>query len=75
MGTFRDGIAYVVLFISLVFIAITVLDILCDAKGWPSIGYRVQGWSRRNPGFKFGLLLALAMLMAHFLLNAIHYPP
>jgi hypothetical protein len=72
-GTYAEGMAFVVGFIVTVFVVICVLDLVCAWQHWPSIGYRVQKWSRTNLPFVAGFLFILALLLTHFLGNAIHY--
>ena len=72
-GTFAQGMAFVVAFIFAVFVSICVLDLMCALLRCPSIGFRVQKWSRSNLIFATGLLFVLALLLTHFLANPIHY--
>jgi hypothetical protein len=72
-GTYAGGMTAVVAVIMLLLLGISVLDMYCAWKHWPSIGYRVRRWSRRNPLFALGFLFVLALLMVHFVGNPIHY--
>ncbi len=67
--TYRDGIAAVIAVIFGLLVAISLLDLVCELMDWPSIGYRVQGWARRNPWFVLVLLLGFTALLAHFVAN------
>jgi len=72
-GTYAHGMAVVIGFVVAVFVAICLLDFLCSCMGWPSIGYRVQRWSRKNPLYVSVLVLVVAMLLTHIVGNPIHY--
>jgi multisubunit Na+/H+ antiporter MnhB subunit len=72
-GTYGGGMTAIIIFIFGVLIAICALDLASLLQDRPSIGYRVQKWSRRNPLYAAGLLLVLCTLLGHFLLNNIKY--
>lgn len=72
-GTYRVGIAWVIGFVFAVFVAISLLDVFYEYRGWSPIGLRVQEWAGANPWFVATLLLVLGALLAHFLANEIHY--
>jgi multisubunit Na+/H+ antiporter MnhB subunit len=72
-GTYGGGMTAIIIFIFGVLIGICVLDLVSLLQDRPSIGYRVQRWSRRNPLYAAGLLLILCTLLGHFLLNSIKY--
>ena len=72
MVTYQTGMAVVVAVILSMLYAIAVLDILCYWRGWPSIGFRVQQWSKQNAWFVAGLLLLFGAFLGHFFG---HLPP
>jgi hypothetical protein len=72
-GTYADGMAFVVAVVVAAFVTISLLDLVCAIKGWPSVGYRVRRWSRKNPFYVVGLLLVLMMLLVHIVGNHIMY--
>jgi succinate dehydrogenase hydrophobic anchor subunit len=62
--------------VSGVFLLLTVLlifEIYFALHDWPSIGFRLEAWSRRNPWFAAALLVVFGALLAHFVLNP--WPP
>jgi hypothetical protein len=63
--------AAVIIFIFSLFILICATDFLCLLNHWPSLGYRVQKWSRKNQVFVVALLLIYGTLMTHFLANPV----
>jgi hypothetical protein len=71
MGSYQVGIALVVAFITAIFLGIAVLDVYFHAHGSPSVGYRVQRWSRRNQVLSAALILVLFTLLTHFLANPV----
>ena len=71
--TYRLGMAAVVSAFFLLFTVLAIVEILFDRVNSPSIGYRLENWSRRNPWFAAALLLLLGALLAHFVLNP--WPP
>jgi len=73
LGTYSHGMAAVVAFVFAVLVVICVLDLVCAVRGWPSLGYRLQQWSRTNWLFVAAGLLILATLETHFAGNCIHY--
>ncbi|GEM_PF-6726995 len=70
-STFRPGMAGFVLAIFLALWLLACMELICEVMDWPSIGYRVQGWSRDNPPYVATLLVVLGALLAHFLWNPI----
>lgn len=72
--SFRDGIRIVIGFVFGALLVLSLLDWFFALKRWPSIGLRLQQWSRVNPWFVFFLLLIAGALLAHFMANPIHYP-
>jgi hypothetical protein len=60
-------------FVFAVLVLICVLDFVCIVKHWPSLGYRVQQWSRTNLVFVGAWLFVLALLLTHVFGNCIHY--
>ena len=71
--TYRLGMVLVISGIFLLFTVLTVAEIIFEWHGWPSIGYRLESWSRRNPWFAAALLLVFGARLAHFVLNP--WPP
>jgi succinate dehydrogenase hydrophobic anchor subunit len=71
--TYKVGMIVVVTGIFVMFFVLTVLEIIFDVQQAPSIGYRLEMWSRKNPWFAAALLTVLGALVAHFVLNA--WPP
>jgi hypothetical protein len=72
-GTYGGGMTAIIVFIFGVLIVICALELISLLLDRPSVGYRVQKWSRRNPLYAAGLLFVLCTLLVHFLLNAIKY--
>jgi hypothetical protein len=71
MGTYKIGIAAAIVFIGAIFIGIAILEIVFDRNDSPSVGWRIQRWSRRNPILSGALLLIYALLVTHFVANPI----
>ena len=51
-----------------------IAEAVCAGVGWPSLGYRVQEWARRNRWFTLILLTLVAMLLAHLALHDVPTP-
>jgi hypothetical protein len=49
------------------------LDLRFAREGAPSLGIRLETWSRKNPWFAAALLVVLGALISHFVLNP--WPP
>jgi hypothetical protein len=71
MGTYGLGIALATGFIGAIFIGISILDVIFYRHKAPSVGWRIQRWSRKNPVLSGALLLVYAMLVTHFVANPI----
>jgi len=71
--TYKWGMYLVIAGVFLLFVLLTIAEIYFDWHGWPSIGYRMETWSRKNPWFAAVLLVGLGALLAHFVLNP--WPP
>lgn len=71
--TYAQGMAFVVGFVFTVLVAVCLLDFICVAMRWPSLGYRVQRWSHTSLLVVTFMLFVLALLLTHFLGNCIHY--
>jgi len=74
METYRIGTAWVTGFVFGSLVLIAILDFACELAHVPSISYRVERWSRSNRWFAGGLILALGVFLAHFLLNPLPPP-
>jgi hypothetical protein len=70
-STYPLGMTIVILGVFMIFIVVCILDILCALKRWPSIGYRVQRWSRQNPFYVLLFLAVVGAMLAHFLAHHI----
>ena len=75
MGTYRWGIIAVIAFVFLLLTAVAALDTWCHRNDWPSLGYRVQTWSRRNPWLVALLLFGYLALLGHFFAHTAGPPP
>ena len=71
MGTYGPGVVAAIIFIGLIFFGISVLDLIFYQRNSPSVGWRVQRWSRKNPILSGALLLIYATLVTHFVANPI----
>jgi len=51
---------------------ISVLEVYCDVRRWPTISNRIAGWARVNRWLSAAIVAALFILLAHFVLNPLH---
>ena len=72
--TFSIGMGVVVfsIFAGLSFLA--QLEWICEKNGWPSISYRIEHWSKRNPWFGAAAHVVVFVLLSHFVNNQL-FPP
>jgi len=73
-GTYTTGVVYVIWAITFALVFISVLELICELKGWPTISHRVEDWSDKNPWFSRGLITVLFVFLAHFFLNPLQKP-
>ncbi len=69
MASYGQGIASVIGFVFAALFVISGLDLACQVRGWPSLGYRVRHWSADNPWLAAAFLVVLGTFLAHFFLN------
>ncbi len=69
MDTYEAGVAWVIIIVFAALFFISSLDAACELFRLPSIGYRVNRWSAANGWYAGALILLVAVLLAHFLLN------
>ena len=74
-GYFNVGIPLVVFGITITFVVIAVLDLVCELKGWPPVGRRGQVWAHRSPLLAMALLVLLGALLQHFFWHDIVFDP
>ncbi len=67
--TYPIGMAFVVWGITVIVFAISLIEVFCDYKGWPTVGYQIGEWSERNPWLAYVYIFASFLLLAHFVLN------
>jgi hypothetical protein len=53
----------------LILTGIAAIDAYCEYRRWPLIGDRVAAWSERDPWPALGVITAVFVLVAHFVLN------
>jgi hypothetical protein len=73
-GTYQEGVTWVLFVVFAGLFAISVIEVVCELFDLPSISSRVERWSLRNQWFAGGLILVVAMLLAHFFLNPLEPP-
>jgi succinate dehydrogenase hydrophobic anchor subunit len=71
--TFKIGMIFAVSGVFLLFTVLLVVECIFEWHDWPSIGFRLESWSRQNPWFAAVLLVAFGALLAHFVLSP--WPP
>ena len=67
--TYSLGMAFVTWALFGLLALIAWLEWVCEVMHWPSLSYRVEEWSLKNPWFSGGLILLVGVFLAHFLLN------
>ena len=68
-ATWRDGIAAVVAFVTLMLFALALVDIAFEALHWRPVGARLQDWAGRYPRYALGLILLMGLMLGHFYLH------
>ncbi len=69
IDSYPQGMAIVVYVLFGILITISLLEVLCELKRWPSISHQVESWADRNPWYAGALLALLFIFIAHFVLN------
>ncbi len=74
VDTYEAGVTQLLVIIFAVLFTIALLDAICELFDLPSIGERVEQWSKANKWYAGALILLMGMLLAHFLLNPLPCP-
>ncbi len=69
IDTYPEGMVVVVEALFAILIAVSLLELLCEIKHWPSISHQVENWADQNPWYAGALLALLLIFIAHFVLN------
>lgn len=73
-GSYTAGIVGVILTIAVGLSFISLLELVCEIKGWPTISARVEEWSDKNPWLARALITVVFVFLAHFVLNPLQKP-
>ncbi|HET9051226.1 MAG TPA: hypothetical protein VFO60_05945 [Candidatus Dormibacteraeota bacterium] len=74
MDQWRVAIGAVVGFLILGLGAVLALDIVLAWGERPSIGHRIQRWSRRHPLYSLALVAIVGVMYAHFFIGTDYGP-
>ena len=72
LDTYSVGMASVIWAITFIGLFVSLVDVVCDLRDWPTVSDQIGDWSLRNPWLARLLVAVLFVLLAHFVLNPLH---